>query len=233
MKIISQSNLIAISEQRIDNENVQTVNARELHAFLEVGKMFANWINDRINQYGFVENQDYIVIANSGKNPNGGRPSKEYYISIDMAKELSMVERNEKGKQARRYFIECEKQAQNQLPQLPQDYPSALRLAADLAEQNEQLAIEKQQAIREKGQISNRREASVMGKLGAAVKKICKLETQVGNSEKFKQAKAISWLPNYFELNRVAYQQIGKKLTAFSEGTGIYLSRLKIANIAK
>lgn len=102
---------------KIDNrDGRQTVNARELHAFLEVGKVFAAWIQERIEQYGFVENQDFIIFSDSGKNSSGikvGRPSKEYHISIDMAKELAMVERNEKGKQARQYFIECERIAKD------------------------------------------------------------------------------------------------------------------------
>ncbi|WP_238149141.1 antA/AntB antirepressor family protein [Arsenophonus endosymbiont of Aleurodicus floccissimus] len=74
----------------------------------------------RISDYGFVENIDYVVFHNSVENPFGGRPAKEYYISLDMAKELSMVERNEKGKQARQYFIECERRIlQPQLPNNP------------------------------------------------------------------------------------------------------------------
>jgi len=101
--------LIKIEKKTIGEEEVTAVDARELHAFLEVGKVFAAWIQERIEQYGFKENLDYEVFSKSGKNPTGGRPSKEYYVSIDMAKELAMVERNEKGKQARQYFIECEK----------------------------------------------------------------------------------------------------------------------------
>ena len=92
---------------------VPTVSARHLHTFLEVGKNFAAWIQDRIGSFGFVEGQDFVVVGNEFfpnlEKTSGGRPTKEYYLSIDMAKELSMVERNEKGKQARRYFIECEK----------------------------------------------------------------------------------------------------------------------------
>lgn len=99
--------LIKITEQN----GQRAVSARELHQFLEVGRDFSNWIKDRIEDYGFVENQDFVVFAKFGENSNGGRPLKEYAISIDMAKELSMVERNEKGKLARLYFIEMEKKA--------------------------------------------------------------------------------------------------------------------------
>ncbi|MCG8766153.1 antA/AntB antirepressor family protein, partial [Tenacibaculum finnmarkense] len=99
------------------NNGNSVVNARELHQFLEVGKDFSTWIKDRINKYEFVENEDFEVFPNIGENPNSGRPSKDYAISLDMAKELSMVERNEKGKQARRYFIAMEKIAKNIQPQ--------------------------------------------------------------------------------------------------------------------
>ena len=101
--------LIKIETKIIGNEESNAINARELHEFLEVGKDFSNWIKGRIEQYEFVENIDYEVIAIFGENPSGGRPKQEYIISIDMAKELSMVERNEKGKEARKYSIECEK----------------------------------------------------------------------------------------------------------------------------
>lgn len=110
--------LLKIKTNNINNESVNTVNARDLHAFLEVGKDFSTWIKDRIEKYNFIENQDFIIFPNSGENSNGinqrGRPTKDYYLSLDMAKELAMVENNEKGRQARRYFIECEKKAKSQ-----------------------------------------------------------------------------------------------------------------------
>lgn len=81
------------------------VSARELHSFLENKDMFANWIKDRIKKYDFIENQDYIIYL---ENTKKGRPSEEYSITISMAKELAMVERNENGKIARTYFIACE-----------------------------------------------------------------------------------------------------------------------------
>ncbi len=96
--------LIHISE----NNGKRAVNARDLHAFLESKRDFSNWIKDRIDKYDFIENQDYQVFNNSGENPKGGRPSIEYALSISMAKELSMIENNERGKQARKYFIACE-----------------------------------------------------------------------------------------------------------------------------
>lgn len=127
--------LINIYSTTIGQEVKETVNARELHSFLEVGKDFSNWIKDRINSFGFVENQDFVVFANSGEK---GRPSIEYGLSLDMAKELSMVERNEKGKQARQYFIECERRAKDPVQAL--NNPALLKqlLLANLATVEEQ-----------------------------------------------------------------------------------------------
>ncbi|EAJ5747942.1 antA/AntB antirepressor family protein [Campylobacter coli] len=84
-------------------------NVKFLFYFLEIDTKFADWIKNRISHYNFIENQDYIIEIVYTK----GRPRKEYYVTLDMAKELCMVENNEKGRQARRYFIECEKRLKN------------------------------------------------------------------------------------------------------------------------
>jgi len=103
--------LIKIEER----EGKRTVNARNLHIILDSKQDFSHWITGRIEKYGFVKEEDFtIILAKSGS----GRPLKEYYVSIDMAKELSRVERNDKGKEARQYFIDCEKSAKSQLSNL-------------------------------------------------------------------------------------------------------------------
>ena len=118
----------------------QTVNARELHAFLDSKQDFSTWIKARIAEYDFVEHQDFVLFHNFMEK---GRPRIEYFITLDMAKELSMVERTAKGKQARQYFIDCEKRAQA-VPQIPQTLSEALRLAADLADEKAALLAEQQ-----------------------------------------------------------------------------------------
>jgi antirepressor len=134
--------LFTLVNRPVAGQAQQTVNARELHAFLENRDMFANWIKDRIEQYGFVENQDFVRYLENSKKPLGGRPSMEYALSLDMAKELSMVERNAKGKQARQYFIDCEKRLSGSL--IPHTFSEALRLAADLADEKAALLAEKE-----------------------------------------------------------------------------------------
>ena len=93
---------------RKNGEN-KVVNARHLHAFLEIGKDFSTWIKVQIQRCDLVENQDFQVFTQKGENLLGGRPSVEYALSIEAAKEIAMMSQTPKGKMARRYFIECER----------------------------------------------------------------------------------------------------------------------------
>lgn len=111
-----QDNLVPVFEAEIDGILQPVVNARELHAFLKVGRDFTNWIKGRIQEYRFVKNVDYIIVQNlrspnlaSKKDARGGHNRVDYYLSLDMAKELGMVEKTDKGREVRRYFIKCEK----------------------------------------------------------------------------------------------------------------------------
>jgi anti-repressor protein len=104
---MTNSNLIPVFSGLIQNQQVQLCNARSLHAFLESKQQYSHWIKDRIADYGFQQNEDYLVITER----TNGRPRKEYHITLDMGKELGMVERNERGRQIRKYFIECERRA--------------------------------------------------------------------------------------------------------------------------
>jgi len=85
----------------------QTVLGRDLHKFLEIETPYHIWF-PRMLEYGFIESVDYIAIEQKCSKPLGGRPSIDHQLTIGMAKEIAMIQRNEKGKQARQYFIECE-----------------------------------------------------------------------------------------------------------------------------
>lgn len=98
-----------IKIEHIDGERF--VSARELHAFLQVGKFFANWIKDRIQKYDLQEGVDCLPILASKKEGRGGHNAIDYNISLDCAKELAMAENNPQGKRVRRYFIEVERTA--------------------------------------------------------------------------------------------------------------------------
>ncbi len=110
--------LITITEQR----GVQLVDARELHRRLKVQTSFNHWFNRRISEYNFDENKDYftenqLLDKNDKKYPH--RPRTEYFLTIDMAKEIAMVERTEVGKEIRNYFIEMERIARKSLIKMP------------------------------------------------------------------------------------------------------------------
>ncbi|UTC65197.1 antA/AntB antirepressor family protein [Treponema sp. OMZ 788] len=105
--------LIKITEKDGD----QLINARDLHESLQVGKDFSNWIKDRIEKYGFIEGEDFFKdskscspnLASKIQNGWGGNNKLEYFLTLDMAKELAMVENNEAGREIRRYLIKVEK----------------------------------------------------------------------------------------------------------------------------
>lgn len=114
----------------------QAVSARELYNFLQPSERFSNWF-DRQLQYGFIHGQDYLGCEVF--NTLARQTLQDFLISVDMAKEVSMIQRSDKGKQARQYFINCERKAQQPAPamQIPQSFAEALQLAADQAKQLE------------------------------------------------------------------------------------------------
>lgn len=104
------------------NENgEQLVSGRELHEFLEVGTQYTKWF-DRMTEYGFAENVDFAVIVKNDYDETafgGTRKITDHAMTLDMAKEISMIQRSEKGKQARQYFIQVEKEYKEIQKKLP------------------------------------------------------------------------------------------------------------------
>ncbi|WP_304508959.1 phage antirepressor KilAC domain-containing protein [Anaerotignum sp.] len=90
------------------NSDRPTVLGRDLHEFLGVKERYNDWF-PRMVEYGFAENVDFTSFTQISVKPQGGRPSQDHQLTIEMAKEISMLQRNEKGKQARQYFIQLEK----------------------------------------------------------------------------------------------------------------------------
>lgn len=110
------TSIIPVFTAVVANEPAQLCNARELHAVLQVGRDFSNWIKDRIETYGFVEGEDFVIAQTlSSPNPASAKSRAQkrtdYHLTLDMAKELAIVENNEVGRQIRRYFIQLEKKA--------------------------------------------------------------------------------------------------------------------------
>jgi len=112
-KIETIKEAIPVLKKEFDHDEVQTVNARDVWQFLEIKKDFSDWIKQYIKRYDFIEMQDYL------RSPNLGSEHKvEYFVSLDMAKELAMVQNNPKGKEVRQYFIQCEKIAKTVIEKL-------------------------------------------------------------------------------------------------------------------
>ena len=132
--------LVPVFTGTLADRTVQLCDARALHTFMQVRRDFSNWIKGRIRKFGFTVGEDYLlaksgeqVLAKSGENL-GGRPSVEYHLTLDMAKELAMVENNEQGRAARRYFIECERQVQAAINATPYSVQRGQTLSTEQAE---------------------------------------------------------------------------------------------------
>lgn len=116
------------------------VDGRELHEGLKVGRDFTTWMKERIEKYGFIEGEDFSPVL--VKTSDGGRPRTDYILKLDMAKELAMVENNEQGRRARRYFIEVEKKLESlTVPSYMIDNPIK-RAERWIQEQKERQALE-------------------------------------------------------------------------------------------
>lgn len=131
---------------KIENKNGQkTVSARELHKGLEIGRDFTTWVKGRIDKYDFAEGVDFTrvsLIHQNGGIKGGDVKSVDYALTLDMAKELCMVENNEQGRQIRRYFIECEKQLTaivKSQPKLTREQELALKIIDKKADANDLL----------------------------------------------------------------------------------------------
>lgn len=95
----------------INENNEQVVSGRELHEFLEVKTRYNDWVNKRVKEYGFVENIDFVLVTQKKVTNNPKNPYTEiqdHLLKINMAKELAMIENNNKGRVIRKYFIDCE-----------------------------------------------------------------------------------------------------------------------------
>ena len=105
------------------NGGNQGINARDVHRLLKVGRMYQHWIKARIKQAGFIENQDFVIVQNStiglpklASEKGGDTRSYDYIVSLDMAKHLCLMEKNEIGRAVRQHFIDAETQLKQVAP---------------------------------------------------------------------------------------------------------------------
>ena len=130
----------------VENNGQKAVSARELYQFLEATERFSFWI-ERQFQYGFIENVDFVGCRVF--NTLANQELSDFALTIDCAKEISMLQKSEKGKKARQYFIECEKQFKSNLPST---YIDALK-ALVASEEAKQIAENKVTELTPKAEI--------------------------------------------------------------------------------
>lgn len=135
------ADIVPVISGKIGGCESNIVSAKALHKALGVGRDFSTWITERIQEYSFIRGEDYFAdddhaasrLVNEQYSPKRGnirkrgRPEKDYYPSLSMAKELAMVERTEQGRAIRRYFIQCEEALQRSAPEIAAQYRRQLK----------------------------------------------------------------------------------------------------------
>ena len=221
----------------VGDETIQTVNARELHGFLGVGRDFSTWIKSQIDRARLVEDRDYVILEDLRSPISGSTKARtqkifDYHLSLDAAKHIAMVSGCERGYEVREYFIECERKLKTRTQQdlggfqIPATMAEALRLAADLSEQNTKITYERDEAVRTKAHISDKKTAAAMGTASAAVRRAKKLEEKLGIAEDWKQVRAIEWLHEVFDFKVPGvWVTIGLQLKDISEQLGLKIRK--------
>lgn len=128
------ASFIPVISGRIGGREANIVSAKSLHQTLGVGRVFGSWFNGRISQYGFIHGTDFDQLTPERVEINGaGRPEVDYAITIGMAKELAMVERNQQGRDVRQYFIQCEEELHRSVPEVAARFRRQLKARLNAA----------------------------------------------------------------------------------------------------
>lgn len=209
--------LVPVVARQVSDESIQTVNARDLHSWLGSGKKFADWIRGRVAKYSFVENQDFVCSPNLGSKGRGGHNAIDYHISLEMAKELAMVENNEKGREARRYFIDCERRAK-ELPMMSTEQ----MIAALATSQHESKLLLQETARKTKAiEVEQQRQADQLSKIGEVIYEVFPKEGQM-TALRFIQMKRPDLKTDGYQVSKH-----GKALSKLCRTKGITPGRIK------
>lgn len=199
--------LVKIEEQVIGQDSVNAVDARELHNFLEVDSEFRNWISRRVEYLQLVENRDFIIAVKNDRNSKG-RSSKEYTITIDAAKHIAMMERNEKGFQIREYFIQIEKEARMQRSTVLEDPMVKLAMKHAIIQQEQQRQL--QMIIQQQGEIK-------------------RIKDDIEHEETYYKARAFAKMKG-LRLTDKQLQSLGRKASIMSREHGYEIQKAKCAS---
>lgn len=186
------TNLIKIN---FESEDRPTVSGRELHDALEVKTAYKDWF-PRMCEYGFEEGKDFSSFLSES---TGGRPSTDHILTLDMAKEICMIQRTAKGKEFRKYFIEVEKNRNDPVMVLGRAYKVLERKNNELQEKNLEfentIAVQSQQLVEMKPKASYY-DVVLNAKNLLSTTKIAK-----------DYGKSAVWLNNYLHEKKAQYKQ--------------------------
>ncbi|WGB11445.1 antA/AntB antirepressor family protein [Escherichia coli] len=157
--------IVPVIAGRIGGREANIVSAKALHKALGVGRDFTNWIKGRIDQYGFIAGTDFIRVENLSTPKRASAKTRQqiehdYLLSLDMAKEVAMVERNEQGRAVRRYFIQCEEALQRSVPEIAAQYRRQLKARISAANLFKPMCVALESARAEQGKQTQARHYS-------------------------------------------------------------------------
>ena len=252
------SAIVPVISGQIGGRETNIVSAKALHKALGVGNDFSTWIKLRIDEYGFTQGADYVVFDSSElrsqssnseqlstgwKTKRGGdRRSKDYGLSLSMAKEVAMVERSEQGRAVRKYFIQCEEALQLTAPAISAKYRRQLKARISAANNYEPMCQALDAARAELGKTTLKHhystESNMIAKIvlcGLTAKKWAELNGVKGeprDSMNAAQLEHLTYLestnitlidmgmdyhPRKAELTRLSQRWLAKRLEADSE----------------
>ncbi|WP_368893406.1 antA/AntB antirepressor family protein [Kluyvera ascorbata] len=157
--------IVPVISGQIGGRETNIASARALHKALGVGRDFTNWIKGRIEQYGFVAGIDFIRVENLSTPKRASTKTRrqvehDYQLSLDMAKEVAMVERNEQGRAILRYFIQCEEALQRSVPEIAAQYRRQLKARIGAASLFKPMCVALENARAEQGKQTQARHYS-------------------------------------------------------------------------
>lgn len=211
------NNLVPVTETQLNGKLQQTVSAKALHNYLKVGNDFSTWIKGRIKEYGLIKNDDFLIFDSSefrNQSTNneqqikwttkrgGDRKSTDYILTIGTAKELAMIENNEKGRAIRKYFIRCEEHLKEIAPTIQKKALNRLKARLKVADYSRPMCDALTEQRKALGKSANNtvftNEFDMINRivLGTTSSKYKKANNLTGN---------IRDHLNEFELNHIAY----------------------------
>ncbi|MFQ0995660.1 antA/AntB antirepressor family protein [Gilliamella sp. BG2] len=211
------NNLVPVTETQLNGKLQQTVSAKALHNYLKVGNDFSTWIKGRIKEYELIKNDDFLIFDSSefrNQSTNneqqikwttkrgGDRKSTDYILTIGTAKELAMIENNEKGRAIRKYFIRCEEHLKEIAPAIQKKALNRLKARLEVADYSRPMCDALTEQRKALGKSANNtvftNEFDMINRivLGTTSSKYKKANNLTGN---------IRDHLNEFELNHIAY----------------------------